>query len=156
MKELKSLINRIKEDVREEAKKHPVYKNTGGSIRILMTPRSEDADAWLGGLSSFGKYANAGFGCVRTEEPDIMTYEFISAVSPNQDYDTIFKHPSAMSKVVSFVVFEREGEDVSEFVEIQICIFGARSVGDDTALADRAATAVLNWFEEPFEVSPEI
>ena len=158
MRELGSLLEAIKKGVREEAAKHPIFGKTNGCIRVTMTPKNEEADTWMGGHSSFGTRAHVGFGCVTTSEPDIMTYEFAAAIIPGQGYGTFFEYPSSMSKTVSFTIVEHEGEDVSEFCFIQVCISGARDIKADTALASSAGEAVADWFraEKSFEVVPTI
>ena len=156
MKELKFLISRIKDSIREEAKSHSAFENNNGCIRIMITPKCEDADKWLGGLSSFEKRANVGFGCVTTHEADIMTYEFVSEVVPGGYRDANLEYPSSMSETVSLVVLEHEGEDISDYLSIDICVSGTMNAKEDKELANRAVAAVLDWFEEPFEASPVI
>ena len=154
MKELSTLISAIRESIRTEAAKHPVFKKANGCIRIIMTPCTEDADAWLGGLSTFEKRANAGFGCVVTQQADIMTYEYTSAIVPGQDYGTFFEYPSPMSQTISMTVVEHEGQCVLDFLFIQVCVSGARKVDEDIMLANCAKEAISGWFEEPFEAVP--
>lgn len=154
MVEVRSLVKRIQNNVRYEAKNHPVFEKSNGCIRIMITPCTKEADDWLGGLSTFEKHMHAGFGCVSTGDTDIVTYEFTSAIMPGQDYT--FEYPSSMSQSTSLVVLEPNGDESTEFAKIQVCISGARNVLDDGALVNQAAIAVIDWFEEPFEVSPVI
>ena len=71
MTDKKVLLFGIRDAVRAKTKEIEKFKAGNGAIRILIHPCNEEADFWLGGMSSFSK-----------TESDIVDYEFVYHIAP--------------------------------------------------------------------------
>ena len=71
------LVKAIRDAIRKKAQEISKFKQTGnGAIRILFYPLCEEADEWLGGLSSFS-HSNTS----EASKNDIVDYEYVFAIT---------------------------------------------------------------------------
>ena len=154
MKDFTELMKNVYKAVQEEAKNHVAYNKEGGIIQVSMTPRSKEADVWLGGLSTFGKREHVGFGCVTIEGADIVTYSFARAINRGTSLGTILNFSSGMSKTIDVEVAENKDGESLAFMRVRVCVCGSKNVHDDTVLANTAIQAISDWFDAPYEVVP--
>jgi hypothetical protein len=156
MKDFTELMRCVFETVQNEAKNHVAYNKDGGIIQVSLVPRSKEADAWLGGLSTFGKREHVGFGCVTIEGADIVTYSFARAINRGTSLGTILNFSTGLSKTIDVEIAENRDGTSLAFMRVRVCVCGSKNVRDDTVLANTAIEAISNWFESPYEVVPMI